>query len=335
MRKILRAEAKALGYTRYFTGNSCKHGHTAERYTSNGSCIECIPGPEPKCKLRKSDDPEWKAKDRARRNSYQNEMRRKIAREKNPSYDEERRLSKIDSESRNAAKLAGISVYVSVVPCIRGHVGIRQAANSSCIECVRIEKRRRYSENKEYFRSLQKYWRLKNPDKYRDIAKRSRERNRSARLRGKVAYYNRVKFYPDWQKKQRSLRVARREEKKEYDRKYREKHREKLVNRAKLWAKRNPEKRKAIVFSYSARRRAIENRGDPASVVLAWIQSQEKVCFWCSVSCASGYHIDHFYPLSKGGEHRVTNLRISCPSCNLRKNARDPYEFAAEVGKFL
>ena len=36
-----RAEAKALGLPRYFTGKSCKHRHVAERKTASGNCFEC------------------------------------------------------------------------------------------------------------------------------------------------------------------------------------------------------------------------------------------------------------------------------------------------------
>lgn len=37
-----RAEAKALGEPRYYTGIPCKAGHTAERQTSNHLCVECV-----------------------------------------------------------------------------------------------------------------------------------------------------------------------------------------------------------------------------------------------------------------------------------------------------
>lgn len=36
-----RAEAKAAGSPRFFTGVPCKRGHIAERYTSIKSCVEC------------------------------------------------------------------------------------------------------------------------------------------------------------------------------------------------------------------------------------------------------------------------------------------------------
>lgn len=39
---ITRAEAKALGLKRYFTGNPCKHGHVSERETVNKCCRECL-----------------------------------------------------------------------------------------------------------------------------------------------------------------------------------------------------------------------------------------------------------------------------------------------------
>ena len=36
-----RAEAKAVGASHYFTGEPCKHGHTAPRKTK-GACVECL-----------------------------------------------------------------------------------------------------------------------------------------------------------------------------------------------------------------------------------------------------------------------------------------------------
>jgi 5-methylcytosine-specific restriction endonuclease McrA len=36
-----RAEARALGLPRYFTGKLCKHGHIAERYTATYRCQVC------------------------------------------------------------------------------------------------------------------------------------------------------------------------------------------------------------------------------------------------------------------------------------------------------
>lgn len=39
---LQRSEAKAKGLKYYFTGKPCKHGHVAERTTSNGNCVTCV-----------------------------------------------------------------------------------------------------------------------------------------------------------------------------------------------------------------------------------------------------------------------------------------------------
>ena len=39
---ISRKEAKEQGLTRYFSGQTCVHGHTDERLTSTGACIICV-----------------------------------------------------------------------------------------------------------------------------------------------------------------------------------------------------------------------------------------------------------------------------------------------------
>ena len=41
MQVVLRSEAKRLGFTRYFTGKQCKHGHVSERLTCDGGCVTC------------------------------------------------------------------------------------------------------------------------------------------------------------------------------------------------------------------------------------------------------------------------------------------------------
>lgn len=38
---VSKADAKALGLPRYFTGNPCIRGHIAERQVSNGGCLDC------------------------------------------------------------------------------------------------------------------------------------------------------------------------------------------------------------------------------------------------------------------------------------------------------
>ena len=41
MPRITKAEAKARGLSRYFTGKPCRRGHVVERWVANGGCATC------------------------------------------------------------------------------------------------------------------------------------------------------------------------------------------------------------------------------------------------------------------------------------------------------
>lgn len=100
---------------------------------------------------------------------------------------------------------------------------------------------------------------------------------------------------------------------------------------AREWAQQNRAARRAISKSYKARRRQHEEGGDSTAAVREWEHAQPKVCFWCAKPCADAYHVDHFYPLARGGAHAVYNLVIACPTCNTRKGAKHPLAFLAII----
>jgi len=123
--------------------------------------------------------------------------------------------------------------------------------------------------------------------------------------------------------------------KKEYDKNYHVAHANKKLQAALEWSKLNPDKRSAISFTYDSKRRAIKKEGVGAKELFAWVNKQEKVCYWCDVVCETSYHIDHYHPLAKGGKHELDNLVIACSACNITKNAKDPYEFAKSKGRLF
>lgn len=143
---------------------------------------------------------------------------------------------------------------------------------------------------------------------------------------------------------------VRTDEKRAYDRARYQKKKEEIKHRArerhkenpwyarenaKKWAKKNKEKVNAIKKNYKAKRRSQERSGVSGKELNEWVLSQKKTCYWCGIKCANGFHIDHYEPLAKGGFHELDNLVIACETCNVRKSAKDPYEFAQEVGRLL
>ena len=70
----------------------------------------------------------------------------------------------------------------------------------------------------------------------------------------------------------------------------------------------------------------------PRGTITKIAELQKWKCAVCGVCLKNGYHIDHIYPLSKGGKHEPYNLQLLCKQCNLTKSAKDPIEFMQSKG---
>jgi 5-methylcytosine-specific restriction endonuclease McrA len=106
------------------------------------------------------------------------------------------------------------------------------------------------------------------------------------------------------------------------------------VERTRLWCEQNPDKVRAHRKNGKHIRRSRQRGAMTAAELRAWEACQQKVCHWCAAKC-DPYEIDHRVPLSKGGKHEARNLVISCRTCNRRKGARCPLEFAQSLGRLV
>jgi 5-methylcytosine-specific restriction endonuclease McrA len=174
-----------------------------------------------------------------------------------------------------------------------------------------------------------------NPAKRLKTNSRWRLANQDAVKAGKRHHYETVKHTPKFQQRMRAITMANKDAKREYDRQYRKRDPERMKERSRAWSKANPDKRRAIIHNYAARRRAWTDGNLTVTALIKWKAAQPKACYWCGVRCARAYHVDHYIPLSRGGLHEISNLVIACPRCNLTKNAKDPLEFAREVGRLF
>lgn len=158
-----------------------------------------------------------------------------------------------------------------------------------------------------------------------------RARHREAHLERRRLRYAELKVDPNYVARCKELRDARKEKKAEYDKAYRSLNRDRVRENERRKVKANPSLYLAIRNNYKHRRRAIEAAGIESATLAAWTAEQPKVCFYCGSDCGASFHVDHFMPLAKGGAHVLTNLRIACQSCNLRKNAKLPDEWIEEI----
>lgn len=107
----------------------------------------------------------------------------------------------------------------------------------------------------------------------------------------------------------------------------RDKNRAKYNEWSRNWKKKHPEY-KAKRVAYEAKRRALTNGCQVESALVNQfienVRAREvAVCVYCDSEIpASTVHFDHIVPLSRGGAHIITNICVSCPSCNLKKRAK-------------
>jgi 5-methylcytosine-specific restriction endonuclease McrA len=369
MEIILRAQAKAFALKRYFTGKPCKQGHYAERLVSNGTCLECFNIRQKKA--YHADLDESRRRQKVRRDSDPLLAEKKLARRvaNDPSYALRSDAWRNSKGARKAAKAAGLSQYSTGTPCCHGHLGPRYVTDGKCVECNRLSCAARNEARAQTRPSLLEFRRSKveraeaakrRAADYAEVTRPWREAHQARQLalvRGDKTYVGRPCSsghsglrYTSGACVQCANEAAASDAKKSYDLGYYAKNIDHILRRtraynatnrvrrqeqAKRWAAANRSKVRAIKMSYKARRRAQEEGGDSTAAIHAWEMTAPKVCHWCSVKCPKKYHIDHYEPLSKGGKHVVANLVIACPKCNLKKSAKDPYEFAKAVGRLF
>lgn len=83
-----------------------------------------------------------------------------------------------------------------------------------------------------------------------------------------------------------------------------------------------------ILISMVERFTALEGRTSlPASIRLAVFERDGWRCAYCDTHTGP-FHVDHIFPVSKGGTDDMENLTCSCMSCNLSKGAKTVEEWA-------
>lgn len=118
---------------------------------------------------------------------------------------------------------------------------------------------------------------------------------------------------------------------------YRERKREQIRQWTRLWIKRNPDKVRQHHHNRRARKHSAIGTHTDVDIA-AQLKRQRGCCYYAACGhCKLGnkYHVEHVIPLTrKGARNDMSNIVLSCPSCNLKKGTKLPHEWT-EGGRLL
>lgn len=213
--------------------------------------------------------------------------------------------------SRADAKRAGLKYYFTGKACKHGHVSIRETASAKCVGCFfdlaeiekkRLRDRQYYANNKSIIIDRQSKYHQSNRDRLIKAMRERRKRNIDSALEKSRSYYA--------------------------------KNKQKILEKYKEYALRNPEIVRQAKRNRKARSKNAQGHHTKEDIQRI-LQDQKCKCANCLCDVSGGYHVDHIMPLKLGGTNWPDNLQILCPTCNLRKNAKHPIDWAQENGRLL
>lgn len=123
---------------------------------------------------------------------------------------------------------------------------------------------------------------------------------------------------------QKAWRDANAQKKREADRAYRQANQDKIREREKA----NPEKGRRAMHRRRARMSAVVPQRWQIHDIVPFC------CYWCGANLrayGAASHVDHVMPISLGGPAVPSNEVATCASCNLRKQAKHPLVWIAEL----
>jgi 5-methylcytosine-specific restriction endonuclease McrA len=219
--------------------------------------------------------------------------------------------------TRAQAKAQGLKRFFLGTPCKHGHIAQRQTTNRRCFAC-------KVQPTKEYLAAGH----AKNPGRR---AAHLEKHAPKARAHHKLVYVeNREQILA----RNKAWQEANPEAYKAAIIAWHKAHPDRLKAIHRKWEVNNPEQLAANAREVRAKRRNVEGK-HTVDEIKALLEKQRGKCAYCHVSIRSGYHADHIVPLAKGGSNWISNIQLTCPPCNFRKNRTDPITFSQRLGRLL
>lgn len=203
---------------------------------------------------------------------------------------------------------------------------------SVCVEAHAAYGRVYYQSNCEELKVKASLYRKVNPDKV--AAAQHSWYTRHCEERREYGRLLRDKYSAEFSERDRSYHRVHRESRNESCRAWYAANRDYSLKRSQCYREANRDKFVAYASNRKARKLSAGGTYTGVDVLLQYDRQKGK-CFWgvlvnplCVVDLVLGYHVDHVVPLSLGGSNGPENIVLACPSCNMKKNASHPMDWA-------
>jgi 5-methylcytosine-specific restriction endonuclease McrA len=135
-----------------------------------------------------------------------------------------------------------------------------------------------------------------------------------------------------WKKRAEEWHKKNHEKARESCARWRKNNPEEFLDSCRKWRRNNKEK----VASDKAKRRGASGSFS-AEDISDLMRNQHGRCAMpnCRKKLNDDFQIDHITPIKRGGSNRRNNLQLLCPTCNRKKGARDPLEYARSLDLLL
>lgn len=165
--------------------------------------------------------------------------------------------------------------------------------------------------NKEKLSEQHKKYRNENLDKCLELCRSYYKNNKEKCLENKQEYY-----------------LKNKETIQEYKKEYRNNMTEEQIQKERLRCRVKGQKRRKVTGNHLS-----------IKIIRQLLEQYKYKCYYCNSKIIhtekNSYHIDHYIPIAKGGTAEISNLVISCPTCNMSKGAKMPHEFMLKLGKLF
>jgi len=186
---------------------------------------------------------------------------------------------------------------------------------SKCIDCARVYQRAWGRLHKDKKKAWHAAWYSRNRDAQIAKCRAIYAANRQQRMERQRAYRRVNLARCRAHDRIRALREDRRQQKTE-------------------WRRSHKESVAATKRRYRARKHRAEGFFSAQNVRDRY-KAQRGRCAYCRRRLTKFYHVDHIIALARGGSNYPRNTQILCSKCNSKKWAKDPIDFAKELGLLI